>query len=99
MYRSTPHLHTIQAAFYEQCKSLTVRVLNDCFAVFAVNVQDVFGTKAMLLRVWVQVGHSGAPFSVDIVSETYLDRKHNKYIKARLYWMFIQCLAQNERIL
>ena len=51
---------------YEQCKFLTVRALNDGLSVFAVNVQNVLRTKAMLLKVCVQVGHKEAPFSVDV---------------------------------
>ena len=47
---------------YEQCKFRTVRALNDCFAVFAVNIQDIFRTKTMLLEACVQVGHRDAPF-------------------------------------
>ena len=62
---------------YEQCKLHAVRALNDCFAIFAVNVQDIFRTKAVLLKPCVQVGHRDAPFPIDIASIAYLERKHN----------------------
>ena len=79
---------------YEQCKFLTVRALNDCFAVFAVNVQDVLCTKVMLLKVCVQIGHRGAPFSVDVSSIPHHGRRRKKFIKVCLIMMFIQPVAQ-----
>ena len=46
----------------KQCKLLAICASNDSFAVFAVNVQDVFCTKAMFLKPRVQLGHRNAPF-------------------------------------
>ena len=75
---------------YEQCKFLTVRALNDCFAVFAVNVQDVLCTKVMLLKVCVQIGHRGAPFSVDLSSIPHHGRRRKKFVKVCFIMMFVR---------
>ena len=66
---------------YKQCKFLTVRALDDGLAVFAVNVQDVLSTKAMLFKVCVQVGHRGTPFSVDVSSIPRYVRRYNGFVK------------------
>ena len=46
----------------EQCKFFIVRTFDNGFAIFTVNIQDIFRTKSMLLKICVQVGHVVAPF-------------------------------------
>ena len=54
----------------EQCKFFTVHTFDNGFTISTINVQDIFRTKSMLLKVCVQVGHSVGSFSFDLFSIT-----------------------------
>ena len=47
---------------------LAVHAVNDCFTVAAVKIQNVFRTKVIFLKPFMQIVHRRAPLSIDVLS-------------------------------